>query len=147
MTDLTVTERAGLFREDMRQGLDAEYWTRALQGCSVHFVAKESGIFRVHPSGASMRNYREGAGLFDRLRTFELLLKTLPPGELRTLTEESLTAQIGLMAAKFRRRKKGGKRIGGAGAGSAIFFLARHPVLLLQSLRTLRRDPETRNSF
>lgn len=133
----SVTEQAGTFLEDMTQGLDVEYWTRALQKTSLVAIDENLGFFRVHADGASMRNEEAGQGLYDRLRCFETLLHALPYGTLRRTTERAVAEQLGVMARKFFARLRGGKRVDGGGAGGALSFSLRHPLLLIRGLLTL----------
>ncbi len=64
----SAADRIGSFTHHLVQGLDAEYWTRALYVSDIAFVAEESGTFRVHPAGASAIHQQERKGMSDRLR-------------------------------------------------------------------------------
>lgn len=63
----SLVERVGLFREDLKQYLDAEYWVRLLLQSDWYYVAESLGFFRVHGGGASAYNAR-GMSMFDRPR-------------------------------------------------------------------------------
>ena len=60
MLRLSLVKRVGTFRQDMRQGLDLEYWVRCLLHTDIEVLRESLGIFRVHAGGASMRNDRSG---------------------------------------------------------------------------------------
>ncbi|MBI1813057.1 glycosyltransferase [Candidatus Peregrinibacteria bacterium] len=79
----SLMEKVGFFNTSMRQGLDFEYWMRCLLQADWHYLSEHLGTFRVHAGGASERNRASGDGMFDRLRCFKLLLRTLPPSDLR----------------------------------------------------------------
>ncbi|MFA6523297.1 MAG: glycosyltransferase [Candidatus Peribacteraceae bacterium] len=132
----SIVEQAGLFREDLHQNLDHEYWTRMLLLGDVHFQKDNLGTFRVHVGGASMMHDTTGEGIFDRLRIFVLLLHSLPDGELRNEANHSLHEQVRKMGSKFRHRVSDGKRaVGSGGMLRIIPFFLRHPLLLAEALR------------
>ncbi len=130
----SLTDCVGIFREKMPQGLDLEYWVRCLLLTDIEVLREELGIFRVHAGGASMRNDRNGSGLFDRLRCFSTLIALLPRGEERKKVKRALLSQIDLLAQKFRGRIDGKRGVGGAGASEALHFFLRHPRLLIRAL-------------
>ena len=140
----SVIQAAGPFREDMPQGLDVEYWLRALLQADWHYIPDDLGEFRVHGAAASTINDELGHGLFDRLSFFDVLLRYLTAGPVRTLTARSLRRQFALMAGKFFGRVRSGGKVGGGGAGSLVSVVLRHPILVLLGMldwatgRTLR---------
>jgi glycosyltransferase involved in cell wall biosynthesis len=126
-------EAAGKFLEDMPQFLDVEYWTRLLQICDWHNVTQSHGSFRVHVSGASMRNQREGKGLFDRLRCMEGVMNAAE-GSDRTAAKRAIAEQLAQMIQKFRNRKAAGGAVNPQGGGAVKSFAIKHPILLLRGL-------------
>lgn len=127
----SLMQEIGPFREDMPQGIDAEYWIRAMLHADWFYIRDELGFFRVHAEAASTRNDREGKGLFDRLRLFDVLLQRLPRGELRRLTASTLRRELGAMAGKFTQRRQAGKKVGGSGSKALLHLALRHPVLTM----------------
>jgi len=126
----SVTDRVGLFREDLPQGLDLEYWIRMLLAADWAYIPQELGAFRVHKGGASMRNDTMGAGLFDRLACFEpLLIHSRTAAAAQAGVRQSLAG----MRDRFRTRVATGGRVGG-GKGKLIAFALRHPFLVLAGL-------------
>lgn len=101
----SAIERAGPFLEDMKQGLDSEYWMRCLLGSDAWWIAENSGEFRVHPSSATERNEERWAGKRDRLRMFRILINALPPGEMKILAKRALRGAFFGMAWKFVSRR------------------------------------------
>lgn len=79
----SLVERVGFFDDAMPQGLDFEYWIRCLLHADWWWIPEALGTFRVHSAAASARNRRGLRGAFDRLRCFRMLLRELPPGDLR----------------------------------------------------------------
>ena len=100
-----LMERVGPFLEDMKQGLDAEYWIRCLLVADGYWIAQNLGEFRVHPKAATAQNEESGAGSTDRLRIFQSLVKALPPGPMKTLAKKVLRREMWGMMKKFVRRK------------------------------------------
>lgn len=133
----SLVERVGAFREDMTQGLDLEYWVRCLLLTNIEVLQEELGIFRIHAKGASMRNDRNGEGLFDRLRCFETLLSLLTDGNEKQAVKHSLLSQIDVLAGKFRRRIDDRRSVGSVSASEALRFFLRHPFLLFHALRAV----------
>lgn len=95
----------GTFREDLKQGLDAEYWIRCFLRSDGFWIAENLGTFRVHAAGASARNEESGAGSLDRLRVFRSLIKALPAGETKRLAKKVLRREVVRMAKKFIKRR------------------------------------------
>lgn len=131
----SLTERTGFFSKDMPQFLDVEYWTRMLPGTTWYHLAEDLGAFRVHEGAASERNFREGRGLFDRLRCLERVLHRLPPGRDRLRAKDAIMEQLSIMIEKFRTRRErsGGVRLGGSSA--VLRFVLRHPLLSWHAYR------------
>ncbi len=96
-----VMEEAGPFLEDMKQGLDAEYWIRCLLRADGWWIAESLGEFRVHPSATTARNEESGAGRTDRLRTFRILINGLPHGPMKTLAKKVRRREFVKMVKKF----------------------------------------------
>ena len=101
----TLIESAGPFRDDMQQGLDAEYWIRCLQKSDGWWIRESLGEFRVHSSGASAINEQSGSGRADRLKMFRILIRSLPHGELRTLAKRTMRREFLRMVQKFLSRR------------------------------------------
>ncbi len=145
-----VVQEIGPFREDMPQFLDVEYWLRCLSVADWYFLTEELGSFRVHPKGASAMNHESGVGIYDRLRCFEMLIRSLPPAaESRglPLRDEAIAARnraLQAMVGKFFARLKEGKSVGAASRGRGFLgsFALRHPLLVGGAvLRNLKRTP------
>ncbi|MBI3331387.1 glycosyltransferase [Candidatus Peregrinibacteria bacterium] len=135
----SFVERVGLFREDMPQCLDAEYWTRCCMKGNFSYINENLGSFRVHKSAASAQNEQAGAGIYDRFRCFQLIIEALPPGELRHEAIDARNAALDTMVKKFFGRVRGGKRVSTKGGGSLLPFALRHPLLVLGTvLRQIR---------
>lgn len=101
----SLMERVGLFREDMKQGLDAEYWARCLLQSDGWWIAGNCGEFRVHPAAATAQNEESGAGGADRLRTFRSLIKLLPRGKMKTLAKHVRRREFLTMGKKWLRKR------------------------------------------
>lgn len=101
----SLMESVGLFLEDMKQGLDAEYWVRCLLDSDGWWIAENLGEFRVHPKAATAQNEESGAGSTDRLRTFRILVKSLPPGPMKALAKRTLRREFFSMVKKFVKRR------------------------------------------
>ncbi|MBI2636190.1 glycosyltransferase [Candidatus Peregrinibacteria bacterium] len=101
----STIERAGPFLENMKQGLDSEYWMRCLLGGDAWWIVENSGEFRVHPSSATERNDEQCAGKRDRLRMFRILINALPSGEMKMLAKRALRRTFFGMAWKFVKRR------------------------------------------
>jgi len=129
----TVAEEVGLFREDMPQSLDVEYWTRLLAKTNWYYEPTSLGSFRVHADAASARNFGEGLGVFDRFRCLENLQRILPPEEM-PFVKKAIAQNLDSMVAKYFQRKKDGKSVKMQGSGSVFRFCLRHPVLVMRSL-------------
>lgn len=125
-----LTEKAGAFLENMRQFLDSEYWTRCLLHSDLYYIPEELGSFRVHAEAASARNFESGAGIFDRLLTFEHLQKNTNDASLKTQIRFARKAAVKNMAKKFLKRRKEKQSTG----GSLKMFFLRHPVLAVKVL-------------
>ncbi|MSR86785.1 glycosyltransferase [Candidatus Peribacteria bacterium] len=97
----SLMEEVGPFLEDMKQGLDAEYWVRCLLRTDGWWLAGSLGEFRVHAAAATAKNEESGAGKADRLRIFRSLAKALPPGPMKTLAKRKLRWEFLGMMAKF----------------------------------------------
>jgi len=123
-----VVERTGLFREDMAQSLDVEYWTRILQKTDWHFLDEELGAFRVHTKGASAKNQREGMGLFERFQCLNHLAKTMPEAGLAR--DKTLVS----MVTKFFGRIADRKKVSTKGSGEFRRFCLRHPLVVMKAL-------------
>lgn len=123
-----VVERTGLFRADMSQSLDVEYWTRILQKTDWYFLDEELGAFRVHAKGASAKNQREGMGLFERFQCLNHLAKTM--SEAGLARDKALTS----MMAKFFGRIADRKKISVKGSGEFKRFCLRHPIVVGKAL-------------
>lgn len=126
------TEKAGPFLEDMPQSLDLEYWTRLLLLGNWYFFNENLGSFRVHASGASAQNQESGAGMYDRLRCFESIIRQLPGDDKNTAIAARNKALDGMVAKFFARMKEGKKvTVGGSGGGQLTAFCVKHPVLVI----------------
>lgn len=125
--------KMGPFLTDMPQFLDVEYWTRLLLSYDWYFLRGNFGSFRVHAKGASAVNQESGQGLFDRLRCFELLIKTLSPLDKRIAIEARGKA-LKTMVTKFRNRVGSGKKVSAQGSGELKKFCLRHPLLILKAV-------------
>ncbi|NOS67843.1 MAG: glycosyltransferase [Candidatus Peribacteraceae bacterium] len=102
---VSLMQRIGPFLEDMKQGLDAEYWVRALLESDGWWIAENLGEFRVHASGTTAKNEESGAGRMDRLRTLKILAEALPPGPMKKLTKSVFRREIIKMGWKWLKRK------------------------------------------
>lgn len=100
----TTMECVGPFLEDMKQGLDVEYWIRCLLKSDGWWIADNLGSFRVHRSATTARNEESGSGTTDRLRTFNILIAALPDGSMKELAKKSRRRELLKMAWKFVRR-------------------------------------------
>lgn len=140
----SVAERAGPFREDLTQLLDAEYWGRMLLLADWYFLPQSLGMFRVHAAGASAVHEKHGEGLFERLTVLGEILPRLTPEERRPLAR-SMSTQIAGMIGKYRNRKAEGKSIGGGGKSAFIKFSLQHPLIVSRGLRQYLSQG-TRNS-
>lgn len=137
----TTLQQAGIFAEDMPQFLDADMWCRCLAIADWWRVEEEHGFFRVHAAAATARNEETGAGVYDRLRTFERLIAFLNDRDLRTATRNARDEALVIMAKKFLMRMRSGKGAGSGskGAGWVRGFALRHPMLVIVSIvRALR---------
>lgn len=101
----SLMEAVGPFLENMRQGLDVEYWIRCLLQSDGWWIAEKLGEFRVHASGATAKNEESGAGQSDRLRTFRILINTLPDGPIKALAKRARRREFFGMVTKFVKRK------------------------------------------
>jgi hypothetical protein len=110
-----------------------EYWTRLLRVCDWYNMMESHGSFRVHASAASMRNQREGKGLFDRLRCMEGVMSAAEGTE-RSIAKRAIAEQLALMIQKLRNRKAAGKVVHSQGSGGAQLFALRHPILTLRGI-------------
>lgn len=129
--------KAGPFLNDMSQFLDVEYWTRLLQLSDWYWLKGNFGSFRVHAGGASAMNQESGRGLFDRLRCFEILLRSIG-NEDKKVVREARSKALATMATKFRKRLGSGKKVSSQGSGELKKFVLRHPILTLGAvLRSL----------
>jgi len=126
------TERVGYFLEDMPQFLDAEYWTRILSVTDCYILKGTFGSFRIHPSGTSAINERDGHGLSDRLRCIELLLGRLH-GDHRKIAVVARSKAVKKMVGNFCRRVGAGKKMSSRDKGWLRTFCLRHPFLILHS--------------
>ena len=100
-----VMEDIGQFREDMKQGLDAEYWVRCLLKTDGWWIGEKLGKFRVHPMGATAMNEESGAGSMDRLQIFRSLIRALASGPMKTLAKRTMRRELLGMAGKFVKRR------------------------------------------
>lgn len=105
MLKRSLMEQVGSFREDMRQGLDAEYWMRCLLKTDGYWIADSMGEFRVHPAAATARNEDNGAGMADRLRMFRSLIKMLPAGHEKSHAKRVFRRELLGMGKKALTRK------------------------------------------
>ena len=132
-----VMTKAGPFLNDMPQFLDVEYWTRLLHLSDWYRLKGNFGSFRVHAAGASAMNQESGRGLFDRLRCFEILLRTMDE-EGRKAVREARSTALSTMVTKFRKRLGSGKKVSAQGSGELKRFVLQHPLLTLEAvLRSL----------
>lgn len=128
-----VMEQAGPFDEQMPQSLDIEYWVRLLARTNWYFVPKVLGDFRVHPSGTSERNRREGKGIYDRFICMERVMEHAK-GHDRNLMRAAFIANLERMIRKYRDRKKAGTAMASGGSGAVKKFALRHPILFVRAL-------------
>ncbi|MBU2214019.1 glycosyltransferase [Patescibacteria group bacterium] len=134
-------ERAGLFKETMPQLLDAEYWVRMLLKTDLYYHNKQSGSFRVHPTAASAQNRERGKALFDRFKTLDDLIKTMPRGAERKVALKAQIKQFEMMAEKYRKKRDRGDTIKYYGIGCIKGFCMRHPIVTLRTVaQALKRD-------
>ncbi len=127
----SLLEKIGSFCEDMPQGLDLDYWLRCLLHADLWYLPEELGLFRVHAHAASMRNDELGAGLFDRLRCFETLLKD---PELRPDAKRAVRSQLRRWRRKWQKRVRSGNAVQRGVRAGLLTFALRHPILLLTGL-------------
>ncbi len=127
-----AAKRAGPFLEDMRQMLDVEYWSRLLLQGDWYVLPGDYGFFRVHANSTSMRNLREGVGLYDRLRCLEEVRPLLSPAARREL-DAFLVGHLAKMIRKLLRRKSEGGAVSAKGGGSVVTFVRRHPLITLRA--------------
>lgn len=125
-------DKMGPFLTDMPQFLDVEYWTRLLLGYDWFWKRGSFGAFRVHAGGASAINQKEGAGLFDRLRCFGLLIDELS-GDTKKAAMQARADALRKMFGKFFRRigKKG--KVSAQGSGELKRFCLRHPLQIISA--------------
>lgn len=102
---ISLMQRVGPFLEDMKQGLDAEYWVRCLLDSDGWWIAENLGEFRVHPSATTAKNEESGAGKTDRLRTFRILINALPAGPMKSLARKIRRREFLKMGMKLLKRK------------------------------------------
>ncbi len=103
----SLMQNVGPFREDMKQGLDAEYWIRCLLKTDGWWIEQKLGEFRVHANAATAKNEESGAGRSDRLRTFRLLINALPHGPMKTLAKRIRRRELFKMGWKWMKRRLG----------------------------------------
>lgn len=125
----SIINQVGLFSEELKQGLDMEYWIRCLLKSPWFFLRGELGAFRVHADGTSARNYSAGQGFADRLHCFDLLVDSLPTPALRSEARRIRRRELSVMLAKFLARRKVGGTARGNGGGAMMTFFTKHPVL------------------
>ena len=128
-----VMSEVGPWNEKLPQFLDVEYWLRCLMVTDWYYLPENLGSFRVHAAGASAQNEASGAGIFDRLQCFEMLISKLE-GDLKTAAIDARSRALVTMAKKYLKRKEEGKGIGGANKGKILRFCLRHPLLVGTSL-------------
>lgn len=132
----TATARAaGAFLEDMPQLLDCEYWSRMLLHGDWYVQPGDLGFFRVHEASASMRNQRDGVGLYDRVRCLERVRASLPV-ESRKNIDDFFVKHLAAMIRKFFHRTGTGRNVSGGGSSAIVGFALRHPLLVLRALAT-----------
>lgn len=129
-----TAKHIGFFDEAMPQFLDVEYWLRCLTHTDVAFVPEDSGAFRVHPGGASAKNFESGAGIYDRLACFERVIALLPAGPERDAAKLARKSALTDMVRKFLHRKKQGKGTPMWGSGKLMKFVLRHPVHFMNAV-------------
>ena len=100
-----LMESVGPFLEDMKQGLDAEYWIRCLLKSDGYWIAEKLGEFRVHAAGTTALNEESGAGKTDRLRTFKILIDALPPEPMKILAKRIRRSEMLKMGWKWMKRR------------------------------------------
>ncbi len=132
----STLERTGEFAETMPQFLDADMWCRCLAVTHWWRVAEEHGFFRVHGAAATARNEETGAGMYDRLQTFERLIAFLDDRALRSIARRARDTALAGMVKKFLTRLRSGKSAGArsGGAGWMRSFALRHPLLVGKSV-------------
>lgn len=128
-----LMQKIGPFDEDMRQGLDIEYWTRCLLQSDFFYLDESLGAFRVHASGATAANEESGSGIFDRFLCFERLVRSLR-GEEKRAAKKIFTRTFDDMVRRYVERRRSGKKVAGKGSGALKRFCLKHPLLLLRSL-------------
>lgn len=134
----SVTDRVGLFANNMKQGLDMEYWIRALAISDIVWIPEEGGDFRVHAQAASSVNEQSGSGLTDRLQCYETLLHALP--QERTRIKKDLRAALAGMINKYQARTQAGGGSKGMKKGWLIGFGLRHPLISLRAFQDAKRQ-------
>ncbi len=100
----SLMEQTGSFDTTMQQCLDTDMWLRCLLHGNIYILQESLGSFRVHPRGASARNEELGAGIYDRLRCFNHLIKVLPAGELKHIAVRARSKALVKMGVKFLKR-------------------------------------------
>lgn len=131
-----IAQQAGMFREDMPQFLDVEYWTRLLLFTHWYFHPEELGVFRVHHSAASFVNDMQGTGIFDRFQCFHHLLRAAPKHLYHDI-EQSQHAALTTMVEKFLDRMYTRKRLTTKGSGPLQRFCFRHPLLISKTVASV----------
>lgn len=129
----SITDKVGLWNEQMPQSLDAEYWVRLFPHCDWYYVPDLCGYFRVHDEGTTARNRKEGKGLFDRFRILEELAAR-STGLERAAAVQVQVRQFQIMFARFVEKYLKGERVTGQGSGVVQRFAVRHPLIVLRAL-------------
>jgi GT2 family glycosyltransferase len=136
----SLIEKVGPFREDMPQFLDVDYWLRCLMQSDWVHVTENVGSFRVHGGGASAQNQASGAGIYDRLRCFQMLIGSLPHDATRKSAIEARNRALEDMAGKFLKRMGNKQSIPARGAGGMSAFALRHPWLVMRALMRAKKN-------
>jgi len=126
-----LTKACDPFLEDMPQSLDNEYWVRCLLNTQWYYLKESLGEFRVHANAASAMNDLRGAGLADRLRIYQILLKKLPSEHpLRAETKDSARRALSAMVRRFFERRAQGKNVTMRGNKTTLLsFALQHPLI------------------
>lgn len=130
----SVTDRVGLFNEELVQLLDVEYWVRMLGCADWYYLPEPLGMFRVHRKGASFRNRDPDVVFRDRIACLRNITPLFTPG-----TPEALSIQrhsdhrfaevVSHIVNKLLRFRRPGK-----GTLPFLRYFARHPSTAIKAV-------------
>jgi len=123
----SLVEKVGMFAENLRQLLDAEYWIRCLLRTDWYYIGEELGAFRVHRESASYRHFCEEKQIDEYMRLFERFQKMFPTGAReRMYFTCSLDRRFAEIVGHVVNRLMRGRGIGG-GAVPVLRHFRRNP--------------------